>query len=84
MHHLKIFIELVALLLLFHVLVSRPQVMEDFTPRPGIKPILPAPEGKVFNTGPPQRSPQRAFLVEYEKTNREMNSTLKEVSFSHI
>ena len=53
---LKVFIEFVTKLLLFYVLVFGHKAGEILVPGPGIKPVSPAWEGKVWATGP-ERNP---------------------------
>ena len=53
----KVFIEFVALLFLFYVVLFFCwEACGILTPQPGIKPIPPALEGKVLATEPPGKS----------------------------
>ena len=58
---LEVFIELVTILLLFHVLVFGHEACGIFTPQPGIKPKPPALEGEVLTTGSSGKPSQYHF-----------------------
>ena len=60
----EVFIEFVTVLLLFYVLIFRPQGMCNFS-SPGTEPTPPALEGEVLTTGLPGKSPGIVFYAQF-------------------
>ena len=61
-----VFIEFVTILLLFYVLFCFCfcfLAMRHVGPQPGVEPTLPALEGEVSTTEPPEKSPEHYFLL---------------------
>ena len=60
---LKVFMEFVVILLLFHVLFFfGEEACGILTPQPGIEHTPPILEGEVLTTGPPEKSPLNRVL----------------------